>query len=70
MTKEEILKAIRNHTSEIKTCIVTLDYMIASTVGGYRTEFEGEIDSLKGMMDVVKSRADEIKSILNEWPEG
>jgi len=69
MTKEEVLRAIRNHSSEIKTCVGTLDVTIASLVGGYKAEAEGEIDALKGMMDFVKDKADEIKSILDEWPE-
>jgi len=70
MTKAEILKAIRNHSSEIKTCMVTLDCTIASLAGGFKPEVEGEIGSLRRMMDFVKGKADEIKSILNGWPEG
>lgn len=69
MTKEEVLKDIRNHSSEIKTCVVALDLAVLSLVAGYRSEVDGEIDSLKGMMDYVKDKASEIKTILGQWPE-
>ncbi len=68
MTKEEVLRAIRNHSSEVKHCIVALDFAISSLVGGYRSEVGGEIDSLKGMMDRAKGKVDEIKGVLDEWP--
>lgn len=68
MTKEEVLKAIRNHSSEVKHCIVAMDFAISSIVAGHRTEVNGEIDSLKGMMDRVKGKVDEIKGTLDEWP--
>ena len=69
MTKEEILKAIRNHEGEIKASMASLDYTIHSLVKGYRKEVPGEIDSLKSMMTFVKGRTDEIKQILGQWPE-
>lgn len=68
MTKEEVLKAIRNHSSEVKHCMVAMDFAISSLVEGHRSEVDGEIGSLKGMMDHVKGKVDEIKGILEEWP--
>lgn len=68
MTKEEVLRAVRNHSSEVKHCMVAMDFTISSLVGDYRVEASGEMDSLKGMMDHVKGKVDEIKGILDEWP--
>ncbi len=68
MTKEEVLKAIRNHGGEIKTAVAALDYHVHALVHGFHGEVEGEIDGLKDTMDFVKTKADEIKAILGEWP--
>lgn len=69
MTREEVLKNIRNHSSEIKVCMATLDYMLVSIVAGYRQEGGEDIGGLKNMMDSVKGKIDGIKSALGEWPE-
>ena len=68
MTKIEILKAIRVQVVEIKNCLVTLDSTVASLTNSYKVEAEGEIDSLEGMMDYVKTKADQIKAALDQWP--
>ncbi len=68
MTKIEVLKAIRVQVVEIKNCLVTLDSTVASLTNSYKVEAEGEIDSLKGMMDYVKDKADQIKAALDQWP--
>jgi len=70
MTKTEILRAVRNHSSEIKICLDTLSCVVVSLAKGYKLEVEGEIDSLKSMTGFIKGKADEMKSILDEWPEG
>lgn len=68
MTKDEIIKAVHNHAGEVKAMIAALEYHLHVLASGYRLEVEGEIDSLKGMMDTVKDKAGEIKSILGGWP--
>ncbi len=68
MTKEEILKLVRNHGGEIKVCMSTMDYMVVSLVKGYRTEPDDGIESIKSLMGTVKTLADGIKASLNEWP--
>ena len=68
MTREEILKAVRNHEGEIKVCMATMDYMVVSLVKDYRTLPDSGVDSIKSLMDTVKTKADEIKNILGQWP--
>ena len=68
MTKQEILRAIRINAAEIKRCLSTLDSTVTSLANGYKVEAEGEIDSLKGMMDFAKNKTDSIKATLDEWP--
>lgn len=69
MTKKEVLKAIRNHSKEIKIAMLALDFQIHSLVHEFRPEAENEIAHLMDMMDFVKGRADEIKVILDGWPD-
>ena len=68
MTKEEILKAIRNHGGEIKTAVAVLDYHVYALTHGYRTLIDGEMNSLKDMMRFIETKANEIKDILDQWP--
>ena len=68
MTKEEVLKAIRNHGGEIKVCMATMDYMIVSLVKGYRSEPQDGIESIQSLMDTVKDLASEVKTTLDQWP--
>lgn len=69
MTKEQVLKSILNHSSEIKTALVATEYHLLSLTRGFREQTDGEINSLKGTVDFIKTKADEIKDILNQWPE-
>lgn len=69
MTKEEVLKAIRNHCGEIRTIAATLEYTLIALAQGHKPEASGEIDALKDMMDNLKEKADEVKGILGQWPK-
>ena len=68
MTKQEVLKAIRNHGGEIKTAVAVLDYSIYAKSVGMIGEVPGEIDQLKDLMSFVGNKANEIKDILDNWP--
>lgn len=68
MTKEEILKDLRNHAGEIKVSLATVDLAVHSLVVGSRTEVPSEINSYKGLLDFAKGKLDEMKTILGQWP--
>lgn len=69
MTKDEVLAKVRNHLSESRTIIAALEYGIIVLAKGYKPEIEGEISALKGMMDTLEVQAQEVKDILDQWPE-
>lgn len=68
MTKEEVMKALRNHGGEVRTSLAYVDCSILTLVLGLRSEHVGEIDGLKSLLDVVETKASEMKGILDEWP--
>ncbi len=67
MTKEEVLKAVTNHTGEIRGIVAAMAHGLTVLVQQYKPEVSGEIDAYKDMMDTLKDKADEIKDILDEW---
>lgn len=69
MTREEVLKAIRKYSAEMRAIVAALEYDVLSITQGYRLNGSDHIDSLKGMMDTLKDKADEVKAVLDQWPE-
>lgn len=68
MTKEEILKALRNHSSEVKVSLATVDLAVHSLVVGSRVEVLNEINSYKGLLGFARDKIVEMKNLLDGWP--
>ena len=68
MSKEEILKATRNHSGEIKTMLILLESSLSAAVSGNVVDDEDFIDSLKGAMGCGKDKFDELSTLLDGWP--
>lgn len=69
MTKEEVLKAMRNHLGDIKHILIGIDSDVYTVAKGVCSEPENFIGILKSRLDDIKSLADTAKGILDEWPE-
>lgn len=69
MTKVEVWKAIRNHSGDIRTILVGLDAQLASVVKGVYAQPDGFINELKASLDAAESQVQEIKDLLDQWPE-
>ena len=69
MTKEEVLAKMSNHSGEVRNLITALQTMTQSVVKGSCPEPSNFKVILQGGMESIKNLGQQLKDIVDEWPE-
>ena len=66
MTTEEVLKYIRNHSSEVRGVLLYVDTTLNSLVEGHIEAWDGIKNTLNSALDVAKDKIDDMEGVLDD----